>query len=497
MNVQFFIEITKTIDEINADLTARKITTLEKLKKKYLELKNRILHTIDQDNSSKLNKGKLFELLAEQLEKSYHVSYDIFKEFCWGRFSKLNKAEYPELYELLVDKNGDLHRLHDDFSGTVAMMDFHGYTKFSNNVKYNKTPLLEFGEGIPTKIFTICKQCRSFVYELEGDSLIIIGPQNPYWVLSAVICIMELARQKNFFNENILRNRFGIELKNPTIQPFNMTASITTGGKIFINYHGNIVGSIISEASRILSIINQKKPSKPGIMVSNKISRILEKKKNEPQFFPINLNNLSNPYLIDVKGMRLKIQEFFLESQPYIKMCDFYTIELYKMLKIKNPSKWYNIIVLYTRLAMEVLKNVDVVVPFDEGDRNSSGLILILEEYIARWIDRPSADIARGLIDTINRIYSRSDDVRDVLAVYYEYINDSFILIISRLEKFYEDAISNERTKDKRFKSIYDTYSSETEKLKNRYFPRRVFETVLENSTLIDNMREIPYIGKK
>lgn len=495
MTALFFADMQSKINEINNQLLTKQIFTLEKLRERYIAIKNEIVKELKRSNEDV--HGKDATAAIKTLQQSFKTSLSIYKQCCWGKFSALNEKDFPELYKLLTDKNGDLQRVHDDFAGTVAMMDFHGYTKFSNSVKYNKTPLMEFGESLPAKILSICKKCHSLTYELEGDAIIIIGPQNPYWVLTAVMSIMELARQKLIFENDDISQYYNLRLRNPAIQPFEMNASITSGGKIFINYEGNLIGSTISEASRILSIINLKKPHTSGIMISDKVARDLEKSANVPQIHPIDLNNLGNPYLIDVKGMRVKIRELILEQKSYAKLANQYSEELYKLMKITSPSKWFNILVLYVKLTKCVLGKVDISVTLEDGVYNSQNLIYDLDLYTAYWHEHPSAEIARHILSRIDIIYSKSSDVRDTIAIYREYINDNFELIINYLENFYNEILETESKRDRRFKSLCESYHHETDRLRNRYLPRRIFETVLANSHLINNMQDLPYIGKK
>ncbi|HBD95198.1 MAG: hypothetical protein A2015_04665 [Spirochaetes bacterium GWF1_31_7] len=500
MRNQLMVEIYKRVNLLNAELSAKKIDSVDCLKKSYIKLKEDVFLIISKDPELEANqdlKGKVVKVINDELDNSYQISYSIFKKFFWGEFEKLNEKSYPELWSILVDKDGELHRVFDDFPVTIAMMDFHGYTKFSNDIKYNKTPLMEFGEGLPAKIQEICRKCHSFVYEIEGDSLIIIGPENPYFVMTAVVSIIELAKQKTLFQNSNLKAYYNIELKNPMIKKFEMNAAITTGGQVFINNKGSLIGAVISEASRILKIINMKKPEMSGVIISDKIHRNMERFKNEPGYFFLSPNSISNPYLVDVKGMRLKIREFFIEDKKYVKICDGYTLELYKLMKLKNPSKWYNIIIIYTKMVVEVLKTVSVNLKIDRNEYTGEGLVYMLEEYMVRWINRPTPDIARKLIDIINKVYLNCNDVKDVIAIYYEFVNDNFSVILSRLDNFYENTLLKEKEKNRKLKILVDEYSAEIDNLKTRYFPRRMFETLLSNSTVIEEISDIPYIGKR
>jgi len=195
--------------------------------------------------------------------------------------------------------------------------------------------------------------------------------------------------------------------------------------------------------------------------------------------------------------MRLKIREFFIEDKKYVKICDGYTLELYKLMKLKNPSKWYNIIIIYTKMVVEVLKTVSVNLKIDRNEYTGEGLVYMLEEYMVRWINRPTPDIARKLIDIINKVYLNCNDVKDVIAIYYEFVNDNFSVILSRLDNFYENTLLKEKEKNRKLKILVDEYSAEIDNLKTRYFPRRMFETLLSNSTVIEEISDIPYIGKR
>jgi hypothetical protein len=209
------------------------------------------------------------------------------------------------------------------------------------------------------------------------------------------------------------------------------------------------------------------------------------------------LKNLGNPYLIDVKGMRVKIRELAIEQKNYAKLANQYSEELYKLLKIKNPSKWFNILVLYVQLTKCVLEKIDVSITAEDGTYNSANLIYDLNLYTAYWNERPSAEVARHILSRIDAIYEKSSDVRDTIAIYREYINDNFELIINYLDNFYNEIIETESKRDRRFKNLYDSSHRETDRLRLRYLPRRIFETVLANSHLINNMQDLPYIGKK
>ena len=192
-----------------------------------------------------------------------------------------------------------------------------------------------------------------------------------------------------------------------------------------------------------------------------------------------------------------KVRELALEQKSYAKLATQYSEELYKLLKVTSPSKWFNILVLYVKLTKCVLEKIDISITLEDGSYNSSNLIYDLDLYTAYWHEHPSAEIARHILSRINIIYDKSSDVRDTIAIYREYINDNFDLIINYLDNFYNEILTTESKRDRRFKELCDSYHRETDRLRNRYLPRRIFETVLANSHLINNMQDLPYIGKK
>ncbi|HOV15780.1 MAG TPA: hypothetical protein PK771_15935, partial [Spirochaetota bacterium] len=182
------LKIIKDVNEINYFILTKRISSVIEVKRKFLQLKKYIEENVPKNLKvihENVGVNAVKELLDE-VEKLYSVSLKFLRNLFWGDFAKLNNKKYPELYQMLVDKDGELLRTFDDFKGTVAVMDFHGYTQFSNDVKYNKTPLQEFGNILPQKIEHICTLCKTLVYEMEGDALILIGPENPIYIFNAV-----------------------------------------------------------------------------------------------------------------------------------------------------------------------------------------------------------------------------------------------------------------------------------------------------------------------
>ncbi|MCG8570487.1 MAG: hypothetical protein MJB14_10140, partial [Spirochaetes bacterium] len=449
------IDIVKEVNELNYAIITRKIQSITQVKKKFILLKAKVDQTVSQLEKIEKYKQTILEV-KEELEKLYAVSTKIYKSYYWGEFGKLNKKNYSELYTTMIDKNGDLLRVYDDFQGTVAIMDFHGYTKFSNEIKYNKTPLMEFGEKLPEKITNICKKCHSIVYEVEGDSLILIGPKNPHYVLTAVLFIIELVRQKEIKKDSKSKTFHGYEIKNAMIKRFEMNAAIATGGETFINNKGFLIGGIIAEASRLLKICNLKKPISSGVIISEKVYRSLEKYKDENIFakhFNVFDFSISDPYLVDVKGMRLKLREIFIDKCIAYEVAKDFINTLIKQVNNKNSVKWNNILITYCQILVNILYRINMSIRYEDKDLNSKKIALLLEEKTALWINNPYPEILYDILRISELVYQNSNEIRDMTAIYHKYISDNYTIIYERLESFYHSILEGEREKNNNLKN--------------------------------------------
>lgn len=495
------LKIIKEVNEINYLILTKKASSIIDVKRNFLKLKRDVETLIPKDltithENYEVNAQK--ELLDE-IEKLYSVSLKFFKTLNWGDFAKLNNKKFPELYEMLVDKDGELLRIYDDFNGTVAVMDFHGYTQFSNDVKYNKTPLQEFGNNLPQKIEHICTLCRTIVYEIEGDALILIGPENPIFIFNAVLSIIELARQKEFnpsINPKVFHN---IDIKNSMIKPFEMNAAITTGGETFINKKGNIIGTVISEASRMLKIISIKKNNRSGIIVSDKVYRRLEKFRGTESNCHLSIFDFksSAPILIDVKGMRLNIREIYIEIKNYISENEPHTIKLIDEIKKKTTAKWFNIFICYIKLLISTVSNVRFSIKLGDEIFNQDKIKYLLNEKLGLWMQESNPDIIRDVLNLAKVLLNNIAEVRDSIAIFYDYIEENYKLIAEKLELYYLDNLRQEENRDSSFKKIVTNYNGEIRKLRTRILPRRILETVLSDVNFTNHLIETPYIGKK
>lgn len=503
-NDQFKVAIYYLAEEstsINNDIALKKIDNILIIKNKYNDLKIKITKIIPNDLTESIENRQFNcnEELQRQLDKSFNISLHLFKLNWWGSFSKINPKEFPELSKMMLNQTGDLLRSYDDFPGTVATLDFHGYTQFSKDIKYNKTPLIEFGNILPQKIEQICTKCKSIVYEMEGDALIIIGPENPVYVVNAVLSIIELCRQKPFNSKSDPRSFHGIDIKNPMIKPFEINAAVSTGGRVFINKNGHIIGSLISEASRILKIINTKKPNKSGIIFSEKAFRKLEKLKEIQSGCHISIFDfaIGDPFNVDVKGIRLNIREAYLERKKYIDDTKEFTTKLSEEIKKNNPGKWHNILSYYLNLVLagidDVKCNLQIGAEFYSPDK----IHKILKSKFYEWLSNPTPNIINDILKITSLLYNSSEEIRDITAVYHEFIQENYTFIAKRLEDFYLASLRKEASSSPNTRKTLENYEQELNNLKVKFPAKRIMENILGSKKTENQLMDVPYMGKK
>lgn len=495
------LKIIKDVNEINYYILTKRINSVIEVKRSFLQLKKNIEIRVPTDCNI-THEGKIANCrkeLFEEVEKLYSVSLRFFRTVFWGDFAKLNNNKFPELYQMLVDKDGELLRTFDDFKGTVAVMDFHGYTQFSNDVKYNKTPLQEFGNILPQKIEHICTLCRTIVYEIEGDALILIGPENPIYIFNAVLSIIELARQKPLISDRNPKSFHGIEIKNTLIRPFEMNAAITTGGETFINKKGNIIGTIISEASRMQKVISTKKNNKSGIITSEKVYRKLEKYREMKTDCHLSVFDFksSESILIDVKGMRLNIKEIYIENNGYTHLIEENTVKLIEEIRKKAGSKWYNILIYFVRILVTTLSGVKCSLQVGSEELNQDKIRHLLEDKLNEWIRECAPDTIRNILKISAILFNNVDEIRDATAVFFEYVQENYYFIAEKLENYYLENQRQEEIKSPSFKRLVENYSGEIRKLRNRVLPKRILETIFCDARFANQLLDIPYMGKK
>jgi hypothetical protein len=493
--------IIKNVNEINFQIVSRKINSILTIKKFFVLLKKNVEETIPKNLVIPYKNRNIdcYQELNNEIENQFNISTQLFKSYWWGEFSGLNKTKFPELYSMMVDQNGDLLRSFDDFSGTVAVMDFHGYTEFSKDIKYNKTPLQEFGDIMPQKIETICSFCKCIVYEMEGDALIIIGPENPIFIFDAVLCIIELCRQKPFNPNSNPKAFHHIDISNPMIKPFEINAAVTTGGKVFINKNGRIIGSLISEASRISKIINTKKPNKSGILISEKLYRKYEKYKDTPTNSHVSINSfsISDPFLVDVKGTRLNLREIYLEQRNYIDDTNNTSKKLAEEIKKNNPSKWQNILSFYINLLTACLNDIKTNIQYGKENYNQDKIKKRLEMLFYEWISNPTPETIRELLRISDAIFEVSEEIRDVASIYHDFVHENYHFIAERLEEFYQASLEKECQTSMQTKKNVELYKKELERIKTKFPAKRILSTIFSNDKINSQMLDVPYMGKK
>ncbi|MBN2547450.1 MAG: hypothetical protein JXB50_16720 [Spirochaetes bacterium] len=491
----------KEVTNINIQICTKKITSLLDIKKRYLALKNyydSILPTIQSKAADPQNFKSLDDLKLE-LEKSFSISLQLFKSFAWGDFHRLNPRYFPELYEMMTDQHGDLKRSFDEFSGTVAMMDFHGYTQFSKDIKYNKTPLQEFGDILPQKIEEICTKCKTIIYEMEGDALILIGPENPIFIFNAILCIIELCRQKPFKPKSNPKSFHGIDIVNPILKPFEMNVAITTGGRVFINKNGHIIGTLISEASRILRIINTKKPNKSGILISDKVYRRMERFKNTQTLCHVSIFDfkMSDTFIVDVKGTRLNIREIYLEEKKYIEDTLEFSKKLVDEIRKRTPTKWNNILSFYLNLVIACLNDIKCIVNIGKDSLNQDKTKKLLELKFYEWITNPTLSTILDILNITSNLYTQVEEIRDVTAIYHEFVQENYSILAKQLEEFYDDCLFKETDTSPNTRKIVREYENELNNVKKKFPVKRIMSSILSNEQVFKQLLDIPYMGKK
>jgi hypothetical protein len=486
---------------INHDISNKKINNITEIKKRYLDLKNKISKILPKGIIEVIENRQIQcdKEIQFHLDRSYNVSLQLFKLNWWGSFSKLNTNDYPELSSMILYQNGGLLRSFDDFPGTVVTMDFHGYTQFSKDIKYNKTPLIEFGNILPQKIEQICMKCKSIVYEMEGDALIIIGPENPVYVVTAILCIIELCRQKPFYPKSDPKLFHGIDIKNPMIKPFEINAAVSTGGRVFINKNGHIIGSLISETSRILKIINTKKPNKSGIIFSEKAYRKLEKFRTTQTGCHVSIFDftVSDPFHVDVKGIRLNIREVYLEKKNYIDDTKEYTTKLAEEIKKNNPGKWHNILSYYLNLVLAGIDDIKSNIQIGSELYSPERIHKILKTKFYEWLSNPAPNIINEILKITSLLYNTSEEIRDITAVYHEFIQENYTFIAKRLEDFYLASLRKEASVSPSTRKNLEKYEQELNNLKVKFPAKRIMENILSSKKVENQLMDVPYMGKK
>jgi hypothetical protein len=64
------------------------------------------------------------------------------------------------------------------------------------------------------------------------------------------------------------------------------------------------------------------------------------------------------------------------------------------------------------------------------------------------------------------------------------------------LEIFYRTIIDGEKNKNTALKSLEKNYQGEVDKIRNRFFPRRILQTILTEETNLNHLLDVPYLGK-
>ncbi|HOV15421.1 MAG TPA: hypothetical protein PK771_14130, partial [Spirochaetota bacterium] len=290
-----------------------------------------------------------------------------------------------------------------------------------------------------------------------------------------------------------------IEIKNSMIKPFEMNAAITSGGETFINRKGNIIGTVISEASRMLKVISAKKNNKSGIITSDKVYRKLEKFKDTKTDSHLSIFDFKSsvPILIDVKGMRLNIREIYIDTKCYITENETNILNLTEEIKKKTTAKWYNIFIYYIRLLITTVSNVKCSIKIGDEVYNQDKVKFLLNEKLGVWMRESNPDVIREILNIASILFNNVDEVRDNIAIFFDYIEENYKYISERLDSYYLESLRQEENKNPLLKKLTENYNGEIRKLRNRVLPRRILETILSDVKFTTHLLDTPYMGKK
>jgi hypothetical protein len=283
------------------------------------------------------------------------------------------------------------------------------------------------------------------------------------------------------------------------IKPFEINAAVTTGGRVFINQNGHIIGTLISEASRILKIINTKKPNKSGIILSEKMFRKLERFKNTQSNCHISIFNfdISETFVVGVKGTKLNIREVYLENKKYIEDTKEFSKKLSEEIKKKNASKWQNILSYYINLITTCLNDIKCTFQIGKETFTQEKIKKKLEILFYDWLSNPTLKTIKDILRITSNLYDNSEEIRDVTAIYHEFVQENFSFIAKRLDEFYEESLKKEGMASMPTRKIIEGYENELDKLKAKFPIKRILGTLLSTEMINSQMQDIPYMGKK
>ena len=195
--------------------------------------------------------------------------------------------------------------------------------------------------------------------------------------------------------------------------------------------------------------------------------------------------------------MRLNIREIYIEIKNYISENEPHTIKLIDEIKKKTTAKWFNIFICYIKLLISTVSNVRFSIKLGDEIFNQDKIKYLLNEKLGLWMQESNPDIIRDVLNLAKVLLNNIAEVRDSIAIFYDYIEENYKLIAEKLELYYLDNLRQEENRDSSFKKIVTNYNGEIRKLRTRILPRRILETVLSDVNFTNHLIETPYIGKK
>ena len=239
-------------------------------------------------------------------------------------------------------------------------------------------------------------------------------------------------------------------------------------------------------------------PDKSGILISEKVYRKFEKYKSVKTDTIVTIDDfrVGVPTLVDVKGMRVNIREIYLDEKGYKMTGEINSKNLIEEIRKKNSSKWFNIFIYFIKLILATLHDIKCTVIIGGEELNQDKIDMLLNEKLYEWVNETSPEAIRSTLRITSILYKSGPEIRDAVAIYYEYIQENYYFIAEKLETFYNEQLKKEEQSLPSIRKLVENYNSEMRRIKKRILPKRILETALSDSRLNELLMDVPYIGK-
>ena len=146
---------------------------------------------------------------------------------------------------------------------------------------------------------------------------------------------------------------------------------------------------------------------------------------------------------------------------------------------------------------MATLTTVKVTITIGEEVYNTKTLNHKMYHLMDTWLREANPEIIRELLIITNELYRTTPEVREVTAIYHDFINENYTHIADKLDAYFAENLRREEEGSPSLKKILIAYDVALQKIKDRVFQRRIIETILSDPMLNEKLYNTPYIGKK